>query len=121
MAINSKKKGKGGELEVCRLCKSEGYDVHRTAQYCGNNEDGSADCLGLPGIHIEVKRVEHLNIDDALAQATRDAAKTDNAIPAVFHRKNNTQWKVTMDAHDWFQLFREYDASRRLKNEAKNN
>ena len=120
MAINSKKKGKGGELEVCRLCKSEGYEVHRTAQYCGNNEEGAADCLGLPGIHIEVKRVEHLNIDDALDQATRDAAKTDKSLPAVFHRRNNTKWKVTMDAHDWFRLFREYEASRRLANEPKN-
>lgn len=108
---NSKRKGKDGELEVARLCKAEGYDAHRTAQFCGNNEEGAADVIGLPGIHIEVKRVEHLNIDDALDQSHRDAAKTDGAIPVVFHRKNATKWKVTMDAHDWFKLYREWGGS----------
>ena len=110
MAINSKRKGKVGEEECVRLCKAEGYDAHRTAQYCGNSEEGTADVVGLPGIHIEVKRVEHLNIDDALDQSHRDAAKTDGAIPVVFHRKNATKWKVTMDAHDWFRLYREWEA-----------
>ena len=108
--VNGKKKGKHGELEVVRLCKAEGYDAHRTAQFCGNNEEGAADVIGLPGIHNEVKRVEHLNIDDALDQSRRDAAKTDNAIPIVMHRKNATKWKVTMDAHDWFKLYREWEA-----------
>ena len=60
-------------------------------------------------IHIEVKRVEHLNIDDALDQARRDAGKTTGNLPTVFHRKNNTGWKVTMDAADWFKLYREWE------------
>lgn len=99
--VNGKKKGKNGELEVVRLCRAQGYEARRSAQYCGNNEDGTADVVGLPGIHIEVKRVEHLNLDDALAQASRDAKKTTGSIPAVFHRKNGTGWKVTMGADDW--------------------
>lgn len=109
--VNGKKKGKAGELEVVRLCKAEGYDVHRSAQYCGNSEEGTADVVGLPGIHIEVKRVEHLNLDDALAQAARDAGKTTGHIPVVFHRKNGTGWKVTMGADDWFRLYREWEAA----------
>ena len=68
---NGNRKGKKGELEVARLCKAEGYEAHRSAQFCGNTPDGTADVVGLPGIHIEVKRVEHLNIDDALDQARR--------------------------------------------------
>ena len=107
---NGKRKGKYGELEVVRLCKAEGYDARRSAQFCGNNPEGTADVVGLPGIHIEVKRVEHLNIDDALAQASRDAGKTPGNIPAVFHRKNGTSWKVTMGADDWFRLYREWEA-----------
>ena len=108
--VNGKKKGKNGELEVVRLCRAQGYETRRSAQYCGNSEEGTADVVGLPGIHIEVKRVEHLNLDDALGQSRRDAAKTDGAIPVVFHRKNATKWKVTMDAHDWFRLYREWEA-----------
>lgn len=110
---NSKAKGKNGELEAVRLIKSEGYDVHRSAQFCGNNPEGTADVVGLSGIHVEVKRVEHLNIDDALNQAKRDSEKADGGIPIVLHRKNNTTWKVTMDAHDWFTLYREWEAGHR--------
>lgn len=109
---NGKKKGKSGELEVVRLCKAEGYEARRSAQYCGNAPKGTADVVGLPSIHIEVKRVEHLNIDDALDQARRDAGKTTGNIPTVFHRKNKTGWKVTMDAQDWFKLYREWEAGR---------
>lgn len=109
---NGNRKGKKGELEVARLCRKEGYEGRRSAQFCGNNEEGTADVVGLPGIHIEVKRVEHLNIDDALDQARRDAAKTTGSLPTVFHRKNGTKWKVTMDAADWFKLYREWEAGR---------
>lgn len=44
MAINSKAKGKRGELAWCRFCGGFGYTVRRTAQFCGNNEAGAADC-----------------------------------------------------------------------------
>lgn len=64
---NSRAKGKAGELEFARLCRANGYEVRRTAQYCGKTGD-AADCVGLPRIHIEVKRVEHLNIDDAIKE-----------------------------------------------------
>ena len=103
-------KGKKGEREIVRLCAAEGYKARRSAQFCGNNPEGTADVVGLKGIHIEVKRVEKLNIDDALSQAKRDAEKTTGNIPVVFHRKNNTKWKVTMDAHDWFVIYREWEA-----------
>lgn len=106
---NGNRKGKKGELEVARLCRTEGYEGRRSAQFCGNSPGGTADVVGLPGIHIEVKRVEHLNIDDALDQARRDAGKTTGNLPTVFHRKNNTGWKVTMDAADWFKLYREWE------------
>lgn len=111
---NGKQKGKRGELEFARLCRANGYEVRRTAQYCGNTGD-AADCIGLPGIHIEVKRVEHLNIDDALAQATRDAAASGDKIPIVAHRRNNMRWKITMDAENWFELYREWEAGRSTK------
>lgn len=79
MRINSREKGKRGELEVVRPLKKYGWqEARRTAQHCGNNPEGAADVVGLPGIHIEVKRVEHLNIDDAMEQSRRDAAETGN-------------------------------------------
>lgn len=109
MKLNSKQKGKTGELEWVKVCKANGFDsVRRTAQYCGNTGDAS-DCIGLKGIHQEVKRVEHLNIHDAMAQAVRDS-KVKGSIPIVAHRKNHTEWLVTMRAEDWFTLYREWEA-----------
>lgn len=106
MSINSKQKGKRGELEVVQIFRDAGFPAERTAQYCGNNPEGIADVRGVPGVHIEVKRVEHINIDDALDQSKRDAGKTDGGIPIVVHRRSGKCWKVTMDAKDWIVLFK---------------
>ena len=80
--------------------------MRRTAQFCGNTGEAS-DCVGLPGIHQEIKRVERLNIHEAMEQAVRDS---DNAgrgeIPIVAHRRNKTEWLVTMRAEDWLRLCR---------------
>lgn len=105
MPINSRRKGAVGEREVASKLRELGYDVHRSAQYCGKN--GDADIFGLPFIHAEIKRVEHLNIDDALDQSRRDAR--DGEIPVVMHRKNHTPWKVTMLLDDWIRLYRDYE------------
>ena len=52
--MTSRQKGKRGELEVKNLLNSYGYSCRRGQQYCGVN--GDADVVGLPGIHIEVKK-----------------------------------------------------------------
>lgn len=108
MGAFSRAKGKRGEQELVRLIKENGYEARRTAQYCGKTGE-AADVIGLPGISIECKRVEKLNIYDAINQATRDAeAAGKGALPAVFHRKNNCGWLVTMTADDWFRVYREF-------------
>lgn len=106
--MNSKKKGKRGELEWASFCRSQGYDCRRTAQYCGKTGDAS-DVVGLPGIHQEVKRVERLDLSGAVFQAKRDCKP--EKMPIVAHRRNNESWLVTMDAEDWFTIYREWEAS----------
>lgn len=103
MAINSRAKGAAGERELANLLKDCGYDSRRGQQYCG--ADGSADVIGLPGIHIECKRVERLNLENAMMQSKHDARAGE--IPTVFHRKNRGEWLVTMSFEDWIQLYRE--------------
>lgn len=106
MAVNGKQKGKRGELELVRKLKEYGFDTRRTVQYNGKAEDGQADLVGLKGIHIESKRVERLNLYDAMAQAIHDAK--DGELPSVFHRKNHSEWLVTMRLQDWMELYKEY-------------
>ena len=102
--MNSRQKGAAGERELAKKLREYVYECRRGQQYCGAN--GDADVIGLPGIHIECKRVERLNIDDAMLQAIRD--RREGEFPAVFHRKNNGKWMVTMLLDDWKEIYREW-------------
>lgn len=110
MPINSKQKGKRGELEFCKECEKYGIQgVYRTAQTNGKLEQSLADCEGLTGIHVEVKRVESLNIDKAMEQSIRDLkTKKEKRLPAVFHRKDRKPWKTTMLFEDWVKLYKSW-------------
>ncbi len=101
--MNSRQKGARGERELAKALRAYGYDCRRGQQYCGSN--GDADVVGLPGIHIECKRVEKLNLYDAMAQSKADARE--NEMPAVMHRKNNCEWLVTMSLEDWIEIYKE--------------
>lgn len=101
MTINSKQKGNRGEREFARLCRENGFhEARRGQQY--NGLDGE-DVVGLPYMHVEVKRVERLNVSNAIRQAMEDKKEEDIAM--VAHRKNNEEWLVTMRAEDWFMLY----------------
>lgn len=104
MAINSKRKGSEGERELAKKLSEYGYDCYRGQQFKGGED--SPDVAGLPGIHIECKRVEKLNLYDAMAQAKRDAIVK---IPAVFHRKNHHEWLVTLTLDDFITIYREWE------------
>lgn len=109
--MNSRAKGKAGELELSRILRGYGYDCRRGQQYSGAS--GDADVIGLPGIHIEVKRVERLDLSAAAAQAKRDARTGE--LPAVFHRRNREGWLVTMPLEGWIELYREWDSGKWLE------
>lgn len=101
--MNSRQKGAGGERELSRILREHGYNCRRGQQYSGAN--GDADVIGLPGVHIECKRVERLNLSEAMKQAVRDAEAVE--VPAVFHRKNREEWLVTMRLDDWIKMYAE--------------
>ena len=109
MTINSDRKGKQGERELAKKLREYGYDCRRGQQHSGIEGE---DVVGLPGIHVECKRVERLNIYDAVDQAKRDSGKNDLPfgynLPTVFHRKNRCEWLVTMTLDDWIELYREW-------------
>ncbi|MEA5003830.1 MAG: hypothetical protein VB081_10060 [Christensenella sp.] len=100
--MNSREKGKRGERELARKLREYGHDCRRGQQYCGGN--GDADVVGLRGLHIEVKRVEALNIHKAVNQAIGDAKAGE--IPVVMHRKNGEKWLVTMTLDDFMEIWK---------------
>lgn len=107
--MNSRQKGAAGERELAKALRSHGYETRRGQQYCGSN--GDADVVGLPGVHIECKRVERLNLEDAMAQSRADARPGE--IPVVMHRKNNCKWLVTLSLDDFMTLYKETDYDRK--------
>lgn len=111
MTINSREKGKVGERELAKKLREYGYDCRRGQQYSGT--EGNADVIGLPGLHLEIKRVERLNISDAMAQSRRDAKEGE--IPVVMHRKNHEDWLVTMPLDDFMRLYIEWEAGNVLE------
>lgn len=111
--MNSREKGAAGERELSRRLREYGYDCRRGQQYSGAN--GDADVVGLPGIHIECKRVERLDLISAMDQSKRDAKPGE--IPAVFHRKNHCRWMVTVSLDDFILLYREWESGRSIENE----
>lgn len=107
--INSKQKGARFERYLASLFRDYGYtDARRTAQYCGNTGDAS-DVVGLPGIHIEAKHQERMQLYDWMDQAKRDSEGTGN-IPVVFHKKNNAGILVTMRFDDFMTIYKEWEA-----------
>nr|DAL74716.1 MAG TPA: HOLLIDAY JUNCTION RESOLVASE HOMOLOGOUS RECOMBINATION [Caudoviricetes sp.] len=116
MAINSKNKGKNGELDLAKALRQYGYDVRRSVQYNGKAEDGQPDLVGLPHIHVECKRTEKLKLYDAVDQAKRDSEGTEQ-LPVVFHRKNNCEWVAIMPLDVFMTIYREYEAGMTLKKE----
>lgn len=103
---SSKNKGKRGELEIANLLKAAGFEkAQRTAQ-CKGKTGQAGDVEGLSGIHIEVKRVERLNLKAAYQQAVHDSKEnSNNDIPAVFHRQSHEPWMVTLSLSDFLKVY----------------
>lgn len=97
MGLMQRTKGKVGERELSReLARLFGVECHRTQQHCG--DAGDSDVVGLPGVFIECKRVQALNVPKAVAKAVEQCP--DGELPAVFHRRNREPWLVTIQLDD---------------------
>ena len=97
--MNSKAKGSAGERELAAILTAKGFPARRNDQrYTGGVGNPDVAAEGLKQYHIEVKRMERLNIGTAMQQAIHDA---DGKIPVVMHRRNRQPWLVTVRLTDW--------------------
>ena len=116
--MNSRAKGKAGELELAKFLREHGFDeARRGVQYSGGGD--SPDVVGIAGVHFEVKRTERLALYDAVDQARADAA--DDAMPVVAHRCNSKprscrgEWLFVLGAEDALFLIEVARATGALK------
>lgn len=99
--VNSRRKGKVGELEVAHIMQSYGFDARRGQQFSGLQ--GDADVVGVPGLHLEIKRVKALNLDGAMEQSIRDAREGE--VPVVVHRKDRQDWRITLSLEEFMPMY----------------
>lgn len=103
MGKMSKTKGKVGERECAALLREYGFEARRGQQFAGGGD--SPDVVhSMPGFHVEVKRCEQTAIAAWLKQARSEAKANETAV--IFHRKNNGEWVVILDARDFLEAVR---------------
>ena len=106
--INSRDKGKRGELEIAHIMQDYGFDARRGQQFSGIQ--GDADVVGVPHLHLEIKRVQALNLDKAMEQSRRDAREGE--IPTVVHRKNRQEWRITLSLEDFMPMYMAWERTK---------
>lgn len=99
--MNSKEKGNRFERWFAHYGQDHGLDSHRGQQFKGGID--TPDVTGFPGLHIEAKHNERLNVHDAMQQAIRDSEG--KAKPTVVWKKNRKPVLVTMLVDDWWELY----------------
>lgn len=102
--INSRAKGKTGELEFAHYLASNGFAARRGVQYSGGHDSPDVVCEDLPDIHWEVKRVEGGNLYKWMDQAMKDAGLA--KIPVVAHRKNHKDWVAIVPMETLMELLK---------------
>ena len=100
---HSLNKGKNGERELADFIRQRGFAARRGVQYAGGGD--SPDVVhNIPGIHIECKRTETLQMWPALAQAQADCQPGN--MPVVFHRPSRRPWIVILGASDFLEIMK---------------
>jgi hypothetical protein len=98
--VNSRRKGKSGELQAARALRELlGIAVTRAAQNSGKEQ---ADLRGTPGIHWEVKWCAKIGACRFMDQARADCGED---VPVVLMRENGGQWMVMVPLDELDRLF----------------
>lgn len=102
MGKASRTKGARGELEIVALLHDHGWTRARRT-HDGREQAMRGDIAnGPPGVYLEVKRQERLNVPAALDQVERDAPTTD--LPILIHRPSRHQWMATLPLDELLPL-----------------
>lgn len=92
--INSRRKGKTGELEAAaKLRELFGWRAERSQQHAGNEDSADLKCSDVPGLWIECKRVQKLNVNAVMAVA---ASQCGRKTPVLLHRRDREDWLLTI-------------------------
>ena len=99
---NSRQKGKRGELDAAdALRRLFSWTACRTQQFKGTSDSSDVEVAETPDAFWEVKREERLNVFKAMDTAVAEAGPK---LPVLMHRRNRTDWLVTVRLADLVRL-----------------
>lgn len=101
MGRKERDKGARGERLLKDFLNDLGLTVKRGYVFLRQS-----DLVDLPGIHIECKFVERLNVRKAMDQAIAEAEKRKDGMPAVFWKVSRKPWLTIMRTEDWVTLYK---------------
>jgi hypothetical protein len=110
MKINSRSKGKRGELEWSKWMNREwGFNSCRGQQRSGNEEQDVLD--HIDGTICEVKRCEQVRLTQWMEKLIKDKTEQEKKqgvklLPWIAHRRNKEEWLVTVRARDLVSIAR---------------
>jgi len=106
--MNSRAKGKRGEVEAALLLTQLGLRARRAVEFCCF--DGEGDLItNVDGVHFEVKFSERLNPYAYMQQAKRDSEAKQrrqrrSVKPCVMMRSSHRKWLVCIEANDLWEV-----------------
>lgn len=109
MAVNSRRKGKQGELEAAHTLKELfGWEARRSQQYSGKAGDDDLIVSQTPSLFWEIKRVERLSLPQTMLTAVQQSGRR---CPVVMHRTNRSKvgWLLTIRLEDLPRLVHAYE------------
>lgn len=125
--INSRDKGKRGELAWRDVLRAAGWPAAERGQQRAGGADAPDVRGGPPGVHWEVKFVEALQARKALEQATRDSGSGrpeivegrhfsdfPSPVPVVAWKTSRAPWVCILHAADLLRLLRVVEVARIL-------
>jgi hypothetical protein len=109
VAVNSRRKGKNGELEAAEVLRTLfGWTTRRTQQYSGTSDTADLRVEQTPQLFWEVKRVERLNIPKTMRIAVGQCGRR---TPVLLHRPDRSDWLLTIRLCDLPVLCHAYESA----------
>lgn len=103
--MNQRQKGARGERLWRDELRAAGFTARRGQQFAGGTDSPDVICEELSALHFEVKCVQALNLETAIAQATKDAGSKKDWV--IAHKRDRKPWRVTMSTELFFRLLKD--------------
>lgn len=99
MSKSQRQKGKVGERAVAELARANGFP---NAKRTGDAQQVAGDIAGMPGLYVEVRRRETLNLPAWIREV--ETEHPPNTLPLIAFRRSQEPWYGAVPLGDLFRV-----------------